>query len=87
MSGGFVLQSIVVDERAVQVSYFTEGDVDEHGVLIRTASLNPLEFRVEVDELFDAAQELVLAWEGARRETAVPAPAGLRQVPTTERPS
>lgn len=75
MSGsGFLLQSVVVDERSVQISYFLEEDRDENGLLIRTIAINPLRFKEEVSEVFDAAYQLVLAWEGARRETAVPAP-------------
>lgn len=86
MSAGFYLQSLVIDERSIQVSYFLEEDQDENGVLVRTASMNPIKLRAEVEELYDAAYQLVLAWEGVRRETAVPAPGALRTLTsTTER--
>jgi len=71
---GFFLQSVVVDERSVQISYFLEEDRDESGLLVRTIAVNPLRFQSEVEELFDSAWQLIAAWEGARRQTSVPAP-------------
>lgn len=65
---GFSLQSIVVDDRSVQITYYLDEEKDELGVLVRTAAIPPLPFEVEVEELFDAAYSLIAAWEGARRE-------------------
>lgn len=79
MNDGFFLQSVVVDDRSVQISYFLEEDRDDDGLLVRTIALNPVRFETEVEELFDAAYQLVAAWEGARRQTAVPAPRATSQ--------
>lgn len=73
-AAGFYLQSIVVDDRSVQISYFLEEDRDDNGLLVRTIAVNPVRFETEVGELFDAAYELIASWEGARRQAALPVP-------------
>lgn len=67
---GFVLQSVVIDDRSVQVSYYLEEEKDSLGVMVRTAAITPLAFQEEVEELFDSVYQLITAWEGARREAA-----------------
>lgn len=73
MSGdGFVLQSIVLDDRNLNVTYYLEEEKDSYGVLVRTAAIVPIAFRAEVEELFDSVYQLIAAWEGQRREAGTP---------------
>jgi hypothetical protein len=67
-----VWQSVIFEDAGVQVSYFDEEDRDARGMLIRTAIINPLDFKPEIEELFDSLLQLVEAWEGARREVRAP---------------
>lgn len=67
---GFVLQSVVIDDRSVQVSYYLDEEKDGLGVMVRTAAIHPMSFQPEVEELFDSVYQLLSAWEGARREAA-----------------
>lgn len=72
-----VLQSIVVDEGRVQVSYFDPAGVGPEGVDMRVAVINTHSgaYDAEMAEITDAALQLVTAWEGRRRE--FPGPRGL----------
>lgn len=69
-----IFQSLIVDERSIQVSYYVEEDRNEQGMMIRTCVMNPLPLSVEVSEVFESLTALVEAWEGLRREPPVPAP-------------
>ncbi len=72
--GGIVFQSVIFEDRGVQVSYYFEDDRDDRGMLIRTAVIPPFDLKAEVDEVFDALTQLLAAWEGHRREMRVPQP-------------
>ena len=74
MAGGMVFQSVIFEDRGVQVSYFFENERDDRGMLIRTAVIPPFDLKAEVEEVFDALTQLVAAWEGLRREMRVPTP-------------
>jgi hypothetical protein len=68
-----IWQSVIFeDATGVQVSYYDEVERDERGMLIRTAIINPIDLKPEVEELFDSLTQLVDAWEGQRREVRVP---------------
>ncbi len=67
---GFVLQSVVFDDRSVQVSYYLDEEKDGLGVMVRTAAITPMAFQAEIEELSDGVYQLIAAWEGARREAA-----------------
>ena len=69
-----IFQSVIFEETGIQVSYFFEDSRDERGMEIRTAVINPLDLKPEVEELFDALTQLLNAWEGLRREVRVPRP-------------
>ena len=69
-----IFQSVIFEESGIQVSYFFEESRDERGMEIRTAVMNPLDLKPEVEELFDALTQLLNAWEGLRREVRVPRP-------------
>lgn len=69
-----IFQSVIVDERSIQVSYYVEEDRTEQGMMIRTCVMNPLHLTVEVNEVFESLTALVDAWEGLRREVPVPPP-------------
>lgn len=69
-----IFQSVIFEEAGIQVSYFFESSRDERGMEIRTAIINPLDLKPEVEELFDALTQLLTAWEGLRREVRVPRP-------------
>lgn len=67
-----IWQSVIFEDAGVQVSYYDEDDRDASGMLIRTAIINPIDFKPEVDELFDSLTQLIEAWDGARREVRAP---------------
>lgn len=67
-----IWQSVIFDDAGVQVSYYFEADRDEHGMEIRTAVINPMDLKPEVEELFDSLAQLLMAWEGQRREVRAP---------------
>lgn len=69
---GIVWQSVVFDETTVQVSYYYEEDRTPHGLLIKTAVIQPFALKAEVDEVFDALHQLVTAWASVSREVEVP---------------
>jgi hypothetical protein len=72
--GHLVMQSVIFEDRGVQVSYFVENERDDRGMLIRTAVINPLDLKAELDDVFDSLTQLVMAWEGLRRQPPVPSP-------------
>lgn len=67
-----VWQSVIFDEATVQVSYYDEDDRTPHGLLIKTAVINPYDLKAEVDEVFDSLTQLVAAWASASREVKAP---------------
>lgn len=72
MAEGIVYQSVIFEDSGIQVSFFDEADRDARGMKISTVVMAPMELRAEVEELFDALTQLIAAWEGLRREIAVP---------------
>lgn len=72
-----VLQSILFEEHQVQLSYFDPAAQGPYGVEIRTAviTIGSGTFDPELAELTDACEQLLMAWEGRRREG--PRPKGL----------
>lgn len=70
---GFALQSIVCEDRRVQVSYTDPEARGPHGVEVRTAVINvDGALEAELAELTDAALQLVTAWLGLMRESPGP---------------
>lgn len=65
-----VLQSIIFEEDRVQVSYIDPAGQGPFGVEIRTPVIltSSGDFDPELAELTDAVEQLLMAWEGRRRE-------------------
>jgi hypothetical protein len=70
------LQSIIFDDRSVQVSYYDEDQRNEAGMKIITLVVNPLEpgVKSELADLVDSAEQLIVAFERAYRDKSVPVP-------------
>lgn len=70
------LQSIIFDDRSVQVSYYDEDQRNEAGMKIITLVINPLEpgVKSELADLVDSAEQLIVAFERAYRDKSVPVP-------------
>jgi hypothetical protein len=70
------LQSIIFDDRSVQVSYYDEDQRNEAGMKIITLVVNPLEpgVKSELADLVDSAEQLIAAFERAYRDKSVPVP-------------
>lgn len=69
---GFVPQSVVFEDGRLQISWYDAASRDPLGLEIRTAVINHVDagLDAELAELHDAVFQVVLAWEGARREAA-----------------
>lgn len=71
-----VFQSVIFENATVQVSYYEGDERDEYGMEIRTAVINPIDFKSEVDEVFDSLSQLLSEWKARRRQIQPPAPGG-----------
>lgn len=66
---GFVLQSLLVGDGRVEVSYYDEQERGPHGITIHTAVITlDGSLDAEMAEVVDAALQLVTAWAGLQRE-------------------
>ncbi len=65
-----VLHSIMFGTEEVQLSYSDTEEADAHGTVIHTPMIvvEPA-IQAELAELRDAAEQLLAAWKGMRRET------------------
>jgi hypothetical protein len=69
MAVGFVLHSVLCEGPTVQVSYSDPAARTPHGTEIRTCVINlGPDLEAAVDELTDAALQLVSDWQGLMRE-------------------
>lgn len=68
----FVPQSVVFEDGRLQISWYDAAWRSPLGLEIRTAVINPADAGIdaEIAELHEAVFQVVLAWEGARREAA-----------------
>lgn len=75
-AGDFVLQSIVVADDRMEVSYHDPATITPHGLTISTAVINlgTGALDAEIAELYDAALQLVTAHGGLQREAQVRGP-------------
>ena len=67
-----IWQSVIFEDAGVQVSYYYESDRDARGMAIHTAVMDPVDLKPEIEELFDSLTQLLMAWEGLRREAKAP---------------
>lgn len=65
-----VLHSIMVGESELQLSYADPESADAHGTEIHTAliTVQPA-LASEIAEIVDAAEQLLAAWRGLRRDS------------------
>lgn len=83
MSDTVQIQSIMLSEGRVEISYLEDRDVNEWGILGKTAVIPITEdTELELTELVDAATALLDHWLGLRRNPT--APKGRRGRPSDE---
>lgn len=65
-----VVQSIIFEDDRIQFSYFDPEGQGPYGMEIRTPVILNINgaFDPELAELTDACEQLLMAWEGRRRE-------------------